>query len=77
MSRWQTLLNRQLSVRQLMHLAIMGIVVVVIPYLTIGVFWAANHSDHLEQLTGADRAFSLIGEVIAWPILLIANVELH
>lgn len=47
------------------------------PYLVIGMVWALTHSDHIAPLTGADKLFSLLGEIVAWPVLLIANVSLR
>lgn len=71
-----TLLDRQLSVRQLIYLAIMCVVLIVIPYLIVGVVWATMHVEHLNTLTGVDKFFSLLGEIVAWPVLLISDVTL-
>lgn len=67
------LLDHRLSVRQLGHLAIaFGV-----PYLIIGVIWAATHHDHLSALHSLDKLFSALGEVVAWPVLVIADVTLR
>ncbi|WP_454792857.1 hypothetical protein [Mycolicibacterium lutetiense] len=66
------LLDYRLSIRQLVYLAI----VVGGPYLVIGMVWALTHSDHIAPLTGPDKLFSLLGEIVAWPVLIIANVSL-
>lgn len=67
------LLDHRISVRQLVYLAIaFGF-----PYLVIGVIWAATHHDHLSALHGLDKLFSTLGEVVAWPVLLIADVTLR
>ncbi|KHO20049.1 hypothetical protein [Mycolicibacterium setense] len=66
------LLDFRLSIRQLVYLAI----VVGGPYLVIGMVWALTHSDHIAGLTGLDKLFSLLGEIVAWPVLIIANVSL-
>ncbi|MGV0810331.1 hypothetical protein ABQF34_00065 [Mycolicibacterium boenickei] len=66
------LLDYRLSIRQLVYLAI----VVGGPYLVIGMVWALTHSDHIVGLTGPDKLFSLLGEIVAWPVLIIANVSL-
>lgn len=68
----RSLFDTRLSIRQLFYLAI----VVGVPYAVIGLIWALAHSDHIAALTGADRVFSLLGEIVAWPVLLIANVSL-
>lgn len=70
------LLDRQLSIRQLVYLGIVAGVVVLGPYLAIGLVWAFTHADHLESLTGLDKLFSALGEVVAWPVLLISDVTL-
>ncbi|MFE3318039.1 hypothetical protein [Nocardia sp. NPDC059195] len=66
-------MERQISIRQMMFLAIAGGV----PYFTIGVIWLITHDSHLGDLHGLDRVFSLIGEVIAWPVLIIADIDLR
>lgn len=68
----QRLLDYQLSVKQLIGIAVL----LAFPYLLIGLFWALNHSEHLEPLQGLDYLFSLIGEVIAWPPLIISDITL-
>ncbi|CRZ17563.1 hypothetical protein [Mycolicibacterium neworleansense] len=68
----KSLLDFRLSIRQLLYLAI----VVGLPYLVIGMVWALAHSDHIVGLTGPDKVFSLLGEIVAWPVLIIADVTL-
>lgn len=68
----KNLLDYRLSIRQLVYLAI----VVGVPYFVIGMVWALTHSDHIVGLTGLDKLFSLLGEIVAWPVLIIANVSL-
>lgn len=46
------------------------------PYFVIGMVWALTHSDHIVGLTGLDKVFSLLGEIVAWPVLIIADVTL-
>ncbi|BDY27831.1 MULTISPECIES: hypothetical protein [Mycolicibacterium] len=65
-------LNYRLSIRQLVYVAL----VVGVPYFVIGVVWALTHSDHIAGLTGLDKLFSLLGEIVAWPVLIIADVSL-
>ncbi|WKG03275.1 hypothetical protein [Mycolicibacterium sp. HK-90] len=68
----KNLLDYRLSIRQLVYLAI----VVGGPYLVIGMIWAQTHTDHIAPLSGLDKLFSLLGEIVAWPVLIIANVTL-
>jgi len=66
------LLDRKLSIRQLLYIAI----TIGVPYVVIGVIWALNHQDHLTHVHGIDKLFSVLGEVIAWPPLIISNITL-
>lgn len=62
----------RISVRQLFMLA----VVLGIPYGIIGLIWAFTHSAHLSQLHGLDKILSFLGEVTAWPVLIVGDVTL-
>ncbi|MEU4412513.1 hypothetical protein AB0G00_00150 [Nocardia salmonicida] len=66
-------LERRLSIRQMVYLTIAG----GIPYIAIGVIWLITHDSHLSELTGLDRLLSAIGEIIAWPVLIIADIQLR
>jgi hypothetical protein len=46
----------------------------VIPYLVIGVVWAATHAAHLDGMAGLDRTVSILGSVVGWPVLLFSDV---
>lgn len=70
------LLDRRLSIRQLVYLAAMGAVVVG-AYLTIGLFWAGSHYQHLGEVRGMDKVFSVLGEIVAWPVLIVADIQLR
>ncbi len=50
---------------------------VALPYLVVGVFWADAHREHLDRMSGLDAAASWVGEVIAWPVLVVADVNLR
>lgn len=69
----EELLGYRISLRQLIFLGIaFGV-----PYFLIGLFWLGAHHEHLGDLQGIDKLFSAIGEVIAWPPLLIADIRLR
>lgn len=70
------LLDRQVSIRQLFYLAVMGSVVLG-AYLAIGLFWAGSHYQHLAEVRGADKVFSVLGEIVAWPVLIVADIHLR
>lgn len=69
-------LDRRLSIRQLAQLAILAGVGLG-AYLVVGLFWAYNHSAHLADAQGLDKLFSALGEIVAWPVLIIADVNLR
>lgn len=52
------------------------IFVLAVPYVIVGLFWADAHSDHLAYMHGPDKLFSWAGEVVAWPVLIFADLEL-
>ncbi|MFE3543749.1 hypothetical protein ACFXK0_12305 [Nocardia sp. NPDC059177] len=67
------LFGYRISLRQLMFLGIaFGV-----PYFLIGLLWLGSHYEHLGDLDGLDKVFSAIGEIIAWPALVIADVDLR
>ena len=70
------LLDSRLSLRQLFYLGVMGSVLLG-AYLVIGLYWAGSHHQHLHELRGLDKVFSVLGEIVAWPVLIIADVQLR
>lgn len=66
------ILDYRISIRQLVAIGL----VLGVPYLIIGIFWMAYNSSHLAGLEGLDYLFSWIGEVIAWPPLVISDITL-
>lgn len=72
----ERLLDRRVSLRQLLQLAILGGLLLGM-YLVIGMIWAYNHFDHLTEAHGLDKLFSVLGEIVAWPVLIIADVTLR
>jgi len=70
------LLDSRLSIRQLFYLGVMGSVLLG-AYLVIGLYWAGSHHQHLHELRGLDKVFSVLGEIVAWPVLIIADVQLR
>jgi hypothetical protein len=46
-------------------------------YLVIGLFWAGSHYHHLAEVRGADKVFSVLGEIVAWPVLIVADIQLR
>ncbi|MEB3032709.1 hypothetical protein [[Mycobacterium] nativiensis] len=72
----QRLLDRRLSIRQLFFLGFMASALLG-AYLVIGIFWAGSHYQHLHEVRGLDKIFSILGEIVAWPVLIIADIQLR
>ncbi len=53
------------------------VIAIGIPYCLIGLIWLFTHDSHLENLHGLDWFFSVIGEIIAWPPLVISDITLR
>lgn len=66
------ILNYRVGIGQLIAIGL----VIGIPYVVIGLIWAFTHNAHLDELEGIDKVFSFIGEVIAWPPLVISDITL-
>lgn len=60
----------QLSVAELIGIGL----ILGTPYLLIGTIWSATHTEHLQQMRGADLVVSFLGSIVSWPVLLFANV---
>jgi hypothetical protein len=76
-SMLQRRLDSRVSIRQLVYLATTAGLLVGLPYVTVGLIWASTHNEHLNDLDGLDKLFSVLGEIVAWPVLIIANVDLR
>ena len=66
-------LDFKVSILDLIALAL----IVGIPYGLVGVVWAFTHTEHLSYMSGADKLFSFLGEIVSWPVLLVADVCLR
>jgi hypothetical protein len=51
-------------------------VMLAVPYLAVGVLWAAFHTEHFEQTDGVHRIVLILGTVASWPGLLISGTYL-
>ena len=48
-------------------------VLLAIPYLAVGVFWASFHTEHLNGTGWAHRSVLILGTIASWPALLISG----
>ena len=70
LSRIRSLLEYQLTIAELLGLAIL----LGTPYLIVGVIWSSTHTQHLHDMHGVDLVVSFLGSIVSWPVLLFANV---
>lgn len=70
LAKLRQILSYQFTVAELIGLAI----IVGTPYLIIGTIWSITHTEHLDQLKGADLVVSFLGSIVSWPVLLFSNV---
>ena len=66
-------LDYRISIRQIIYL----VIAIGVPYCGIGLIWLFTHDAHLADLHGLDWLFSVIGEIIAWPPLVISDITLR
>ncbi|MDT5011765.1 MAG: hypothetical protein QOH57_3382 [Mycobacterium sp.] len=48
-------------------------VMLLVPYLTIGVVWTLFHTEHFRDTEGVQRIVWILGSVASWPALLISG----
>ena len=48
-------------------------VILVIPYLAIGVVWLFFHLDQLDDGSAVHRIVVVLATIVSWPVLLVAN----
>jgi hypothetical protein len=65
----QRLLGFQVTIGELIVVAL----ILGTPYLIVGVIWS-THTEHLQRMAGADLVVSYLGSIVAWPVLLFADV---
>lgn len=70
LTRLRDLLDYKLTIAELIGLGIM----LGVPYLLVGVLWSSTHTEHLQQMHGADLVVSFLGSIVSWPVLLFSNV---
>ena len=64
------LLGYQMTVAEWIGLAaLLGV-----PYLVVGLIWLSTHTGQLHGMQGADLVVSILGSIVSWPLLLLANV---
>ena len=44
------------------------------PYLIVGLVWSSTHTEPFQRMGGIELLVSVIGSIVLWPALLLANV---
>lgn len=70
LTKLRQLLSYQLTIAELIGLGI----IVGAPYLIIGMVWSSTHTEHLQDMQGADLVVSFLGSIVSWPVLLFSDV---
>ena len=66
----ERVLSFELSIAEWVCLAIL----LVGPYLAVGVLWASGHTAHFEHLQGLQLVMSILGSIAFWPVLWTSGV---
>ena len=45
-----------------------------VPYLIVGLVWSLTHAEPFQRMGGVELLVSVIGSIVLWPALLLANV---
>lgn len=70
LTRIRELLDVELSVAELIGIGVL----LAGPYLLIGLVWSSTHAQSLHGIRGVELLISLIGSIVLWPALMVANV---
>lgn len=70
LTRLRRLMEFELSIAELVGIGLL----LAGPYLIVGLAWSTTHSAPLERMAGVELLVSLIGSIVLWPALLLANV---
>jgi hypothetical protein len=70
LARIRQLLDVELSIAELIGIGVL----LAGPYLLIGLVWSSTHAQSLHGIRGFELLISLIGSIVLWPALMIANV---
>lgn len=70
LGKLRQILGFQLTVAELIGIGLL----VGTPYLLVGTIWSTTHTQHLQQMRGADLVVSFLGSIVSWPVLLFADV---
>ncbi|MGB8208908.1 MAG: hypothetical protein WCF69_15080 [Mycobacterium sp.] len=70
LTRFRRLMDFELSIAELIGVGLL----LAGPYLIVGLVWSSVHTESLQRLDGVELLVLLIGSIVLWPALLLANV---
>ena len=70
LTRFRRLLDFELSIAELIGIGLL----LGAPYLIVGVVWSSLHTDAFHRMGGVELLVSVLGSIVLWPALLLANV---
>jgi hypothetical protein len=70
LTRFRQLMDFELTIAELIGVGLLlgG------PYLIVGLVWSSTHTQSLHGIRGVELLISLVGSIVLWPALLVANV---
>jgi hypothetical protein len=70
LTRLRQLMDFELSIAELIGIGLLlgG------PYLIVGLLWSSTHAEALHGMHGVELLVSLVGSIVLWPALVVANV---
>jgi len=70
LTRFRHLMDFELSIAELIGVGLL----LAGPYLIVGLVWSSTHTDSFQRMSGAELPVSLVGSIVLWPALLLANI---
>jgi NADH:ubiquinone oxidoreductase subunit 4 (subunit M) len=70
LARFRRLMDFELSLAELIGVGLM----LAGPYLIVGLVWASTHTGSFQRMGGVELLVAMLGSIVLWPALLLANV---
>ncbi len=67
-------LDRLLSYEMKVSEFLGTLIILAVPYGTVGVIWTLTHTSHLNRMHGIDVIISFLGSIVCWPVLTFSDV---
>jgi hypothetical protein len=70
LTKFRRLMDFELSIAELIGIGLL----LAGPYLIVGLVWSSTHTGAFQRMGGVELLVSLIGSMVLWPALMLANV---